>query len=79
MAITIFTILPMSAVPERVFLGVKHIIGVERIRLGATMLEMAESLKSWVHIMLGRDYALLSGVFVNRDLLDEAIRALEAI
>jgi hypothetical protein len=69
----------MLVVPEKVFSGAKHTIGVERIRLGAMMLEMVESLKSWVHIMPGRDYALLSGVFVNRDLLDEAIRVLEAI
>jgi hypothetical protein len=79
MAITIYTILLMSAALEWVFSGAKHTIGVERIRLGASMLEMAELLKSWVHITPGRDHAPLSGVFVNRDLLDEAIRALEAI
>jgi hypothetical protein len=77
MAITIFTIPPMLAGPERIFSGAKHTIGVERIRLGAMMLEMAESLKSWVHIIPGRDHAPLSGVFVNRHLLDEAIRVLE--
>jgi hypothetical protein len=77
MALTIFSIPPMSAGPERVFSGAKHTIGVERISLGAKMLEMAESLKSWVHITPGRTHAPLSGVFVNRQLLDEAIRVLE--
>jgi hypothetical protein len=77
MAITIFTILLMSAGPERVFSGAKHTIGVERIRLGARMLEMVELWKSWIRITLGRTHAPLSGVFVNRHLLDEAIQVLE--
>jgi hypothetical protein len=77
MALTIFSIPPMSAGPERVFSGAKHTIGIERISLGAKMLEMAESLKSWVLITAGRKHAPLSGVFANRHLLDEAIKVLE--
>ncbi|KAG4269874.1 hypothetical protein FPRO04_14758 [Fusarium proliferatum] len=37
MAITIFSIPPMSAEPERVFSGTKHTIAPERIRRGAEM------------------------------------------
>jgi hypothetical protein len=76
MAITIFSIPPMSAGPERVFSGAKHTIAPERIRLGAKMLEMAESLKSWVRITPGRGKAPLSGVFASR-FVDEAIKVME--
>jgi hypothetical protein len=77
MAITIFTIPPMSAGPERVFSGGKHTIAPERIRLGAIMLEMAECLKSWISITPGRQQAPLSGVFRNSGFVDEAIKLLE--
>jgi hypothetical protein len=75
MAITIFSIPPMSASPERVFSGAKHTIAPERIRLGAKMLEMAESLKSWVRITSGRGKAPLSGVFAS-PFVDEAIKVM---
>jgi hypothetical protein len=77
MAITIFTIPPMSAGPERVFSGGKHTIASERIRLGAIMVEMAECLKSWISITPGRQQAPLSGVFRNNGFVDEAIKLLE--
>ena len=77
MALTIFSIPPMSAGPERVFSGAKHTIGIERISLRAKMLEMAELLKSWVLIMAGRKHAPLSGVFANKYLLDKAIKVLK--
>jgi hypothetical protein len=67
----------MSAGLERVFSGAKHTIGVERISLGARMLEMAELLKSWVRITPGKTHAPLSGVFVNKHSLNEAIRVME--
>jgi hAT family C-terminal dimerisation region len=77
MAITIFTIPPMSAGPERVFSGSKHTIAPERIRLGATMVERTECLKSWISITPGRQQAPLSGVFVNSRFVDEAINLLQ--
>jgi len=57
MAITIFTLPPMSAGPEQVFSGGKDTIAPEKIRLRATMVEMAECLKSWIDITLGRQQA----------------------
>ena len=77
MAITIFSIPPMSAGPERVFSGAKHTIAPERVRLGAKMLEMAESLKSWVRISKATGKAPLSGVFTNSRFIDEALKVLE--
>jgi hypothetical protein len=77
MAITIFTIPPMSASVERVFSGTKHTIAPERVRLGADMVEMTESIKSWVHIPPGRDHAPLSGVFVNSRFIDEVVKIIE--
>jgi hypothetical protein len=63
MAITIFTIAPMSAGPERVFSGARHTISLERMALGAKMVEISECLKSWVKIREGREQAVLAGVF----------------
>jgi hypothetical protein len=77
MAITIFTIPPMSAGPERVFSGSKHTIAPERIRLGATMVEMTECLKSWVSISPGRQQAPLSGIFRDSRFIQEATECLE--
>jgi hypothetical protein len=77
MAITIFTIPPMSAGPERVFSGAKHTIAPERICLGAGMVEMTECLKSWIQISEGRQQAPLSGVFRENQALIEAIECLE--
>ena len=77
MAITIFSIPPMSASPERVFSGAKHTIAPERVKLGAKMLEMAESLKSWVRISKITGRAPLSGVFTNSRFIDEALKVLE--
>ena len=67
----------MSAGPERVFSGAKHIIAPERVRLGAKMLEIAESLKSWVRISKKTGRAPLSGVFTNSCFVDEALKVLE--
>lgn len=77
MAVMIFTIPPMSAGPERVFSGGKHTIAPERIRLGATIIEMTECLKSWINITPGRQQAPLSAVFVNSRFVDEAVNLLE--
>jgi hAT family C-terminal dimerisation region len=77
MALMIFTIPPMSAGPERVFSGGKHTIAPERIRLGATTVEMTECLKSWISITPGRQQAPLSGVFVNSRFVDEATSFLQ--
>ena len=77
MAITIFSIPLISASLERVFLGAKHIIALERVRLGAKMLEMAESLKSWVCISKTIGRAPLSGVFINSRFIDKALKVLE--
>ena len=46
MAITIFSIPPMSAGLERVFSGIKHTIALKRVRLEAKILEIVELLKS---------------------------------
>jgi hypothetical protein len=78
MAITIFTISPISAGPERVFSGTKHTIAPERIYLGAGIVEMTECLKSWIRILEGRQQAPLSGVFQDNQALIEAIKCLEA-
>ena len=77
MAITIFSIPPMSAGPERVFSGAKHTIAPERVRLGAKMLEMVESIKSWVRISKNTGRAPLSGVFTNSRFIDEALKVLK--
>jgi len=77
MAITIFSIPPMSAGPERVFSGAKHTIAPERVRLGAKMLEMAESIKSWVRISKVTGRAPLSRIFTNSHFVNEALKVLE--
>lgn len=59
------------------FSGSKHTIAPERIRLGATMIEMTECLKSWVRITPGRQQAPLSGVFRGSRFIDEAVEYLE--
>ena len=77
MAITIFTIPPMSAGPEQVFSGGKDTIAPERIRLRATIVEMAECLKSWIDITPGRQQA---GVILRIvDLWEEANDLLQEI
>src|SRR6266480_7945192 len=77
MAITIFSIPLILAAPERVFSGAKHIIILERVRFRAKILEILESLKSWVHIskVIGR--ALLSRIFINSHFVNEALKVLE--
>lgn len=77
MAVTVFTIPPMSAGPERVFSGTRHTIAPERVRLGAKMVEMTECVKSWVHIRPGRARAVLSGVFRNSQHADDALGVLQ--
>lgn len=76
MAVTVFTIPPMSAGPERVFSGTRHTIAPERVRLGAKMVEMTECIKSWVHVRPGRARAVLSGVFRNSRCADDALEVL---
>ncbi len=77
MAITIFSIPLMSAALERVFSGAKHIITLERVRLGAKMLEIAESLKSWVRISKVTGRVPLSRIFINSHFVNEALKVLE--
>ena len=67
----------MSAGPKHIFSSTKHTIGIERLRLGPKMLEMIESLKSWVYILQGQDHAPLSGVFLKERLLQEAMQVVE--
>ncbi len=67
----------MLAGPERVFSGAKHTIAPERVRLGVKILEIAELLKSWVHISKITGRAPLSGVFMNSGFIDEALKVLE--
>ena len=76
MAIIIFSIPLISASLEQVFLGAKHIIAPERVRLRAKILEMAESLKSWVRITKATGRAPLSGVFANSHFMDKALKVL---
>jgi len=66
----------MSASLERVFLGAKHTIALERVRLGAKILEIVESLKSWVRITKATGRAPLSGVFANSHFMDKALKVL---
>jgi len=48
LALDIFSIPPMSAEAERVFSGARRTISWERVRLGASTVEMTECLKSWI-------------------------------
>ena len=59
------------------FLGAKHTIVLKRVRLKVKILEMAESLKSWVRISKIIDRAPLSGVFINSRFIDKALKVLE--
>ena len=77
MAVTVFTVPPMSAGPERVFSGTRHTIAPERIRLGARMVEMTECIKSWMHVRPGRACAVLPGVFRTSQDVDETIEMLQ--
>lgn len=77
MAITVFSIPPMSAEPERVFSGTKHTIAPERVRLGPEMVEITECVKSWVRIPPGKERAVLSGIFRNALQVEEAAAVLE--
>ena len=76
MAIIIFSIPLMSANLEQVFLGAKYIIAPERVRLGAKILEMVESLKSWVQIIKATGRAPLSSIFTNSHFIDKALKVL---
>ncbi len=67
----------MSATLERVFSGAKHTIAPERVRLGAKMLEMVESLKSWVHILKVTGRVPLSRIFTNSHFVNEVLKVLE--
>jgi hypothetical protein len=67
----------MSAGLERVFSGAKHIIVLERVRLGAKILEIVELLKSWVRITKTTGRVPLSGVFTNSRFIDKALKVLE--
>lgn len=55
MAVDILSIPAMSAEPERVFSGARRTITWDRMRLGATVIEHTECLKSWIrsHITVG--------------------------
>jgi len=77
MAITIFSIPLILAAPERVFSGAKHIIILERVRLRAKILEIVESLKSWVHIVKITGRAPLSRIFTNSHFVNEVLKVLE--
>ena len=58
MAIDIFSIPAMSAVPERIFSGVKHVVTELRNRLHIESIELLECLKSWFK----------NGIFVDEEL-----------
>jgi hypothetical protein len=77
MAFTIFTIAPMSAGPERVFSGAKYTISLERISLGAEMVEISECLKSWVKIREGRRQGVLAGVFRHNREIEQLVEILK--
>ena len=59
------------------FLGTKHIIALERVRLRVKMLKIVKLLKSWVCITKTIGRALLSGVFINNRFIDKALKVLE--
>ena len=48
MAITILSVPPMSAEPERIFSGARRTISWSRYKLGADNIERSECLKSWL-------------------------------
>ena len=59
------------------FSGAKYIITPEKVRLGAKMLEIAESLKSWVRISKVTGRAPLSRIFINSHFVNEVLKVLE--
>ena len=59
------------------FSGAKKTITPERNKLGGTMLEITECIKSWVKSVAGRTYSVLYGVFKNSQQVEEAARLLE--
>ena len=58
------------------FLVAKYTIVLERVRLRAKILEIAELLKSWVRITKATGRALLSGVFTNSYFIDKVLKVL---
>ena len=59
------------------FSGAKYIIILERVRLGVKMLEMVESLKSWVYILKVTGRAPLSRIFINSHFINKVLKVLE--
>ena len=59
------------------FLGIKHTIVLERVRLRVKILEIVELLKSWVCIIKITSRALLSGIFINSHFINKALKVLE--
>ena len=73
MAITIFTILPMSAGLEQVFSSGKHTIAPQRMLLGAKVVEMTECLKSWIRSDLTAGVGLMTQEVVEEVLGDDEV------
>ena len=67
MAINILSILAMSAEAKRVFLCARQTILWSRCRLGATVVEQTECLKSWVREVVK------SGGFVSAEVAAEVL------
>jgi len=67
MAINILSIPAMSAEAERVFSGARRTISWSRCRLGATVVEQTECLKSWVREVVK------SGGFVSAEVAAEVL------
>ena len=67
MAIDILSIPAMSAEAERVFSGARRTISWSRCRLGATVVEQTECLKSWVREVVK------SGGFVSAEVAAEVL------
>jgi len=67
MAIDILSIPAMSAEAERIFSGARRTISWSRCRLGATVVEQTECLKSWIREVIK------SGGFASEEVAAEVI------
>ena len=67
MAIDILSIPAMSAEAERVFSGARRTISWTRCRLGATVIEQTECLKSWIREIVK------SGGFASEEVAAEVL------
>src|SRR6266480_3247041 len=72
-----YTAISRTACMQSMNKSINQSITLERVRLRVKILEIAESLKSWVHILKVTGRALLSRIFINSHFMNEALKVLE--